>query len=167
MLYAVHEIASKGGLARDNGHWMEMFCDKLGFKGLNRHETGGLFASMARKGYVLRVLRGSKAVGYQLSDQGLGLIQELLASDSAKAAAPPAAPPAPPRDRAQLLIDLANFGEQAARAKTELNRVVERERALVAELDQLRDEKEKLCSFLDDQSVQDTIAQLLTQLRKP
>ena len=42
LLMAVDTLDSKRGAIRDNDHFAQLFCQEIGYTGLNRHEVGGV-----------------------------------------------------------------------------------------------------------------------------
>src|SRR5262249_11092022 len=109
ILLAIHEIDSAGNVV-DNEHFVERFCSKMGWKTLNRYQTGGVFAWLARKGYVSRLLRGSRPIGYELTEEGWELVREAVEAGATSEAAPGVPPP----DPAKIILTFGQLAQQFA-----------------------------------------------------
>ena len=162
ILLTIEEIHAMGSLVRDNDHFVEVFCQKLGLQNINRHETGGVFAGLARRGYIERFARGSKPVGYILSAEGQELIKDEKRGGGATALG---APPAP-ADLAQTIVEFGPLAQRFVEATAQLERINAREIELCRELHELRETKREVCRFLEDEQTLQVLARL-ANLRRP
>lgn len=157
ILRAIHEINS-GGFILSLDHFVQTLCDKLGWAPASRYEVGGVFTSLVRKDLIIRLVRGSKPIGYELSDDGWKLIKDIVnVPPPPKAAAAPAAPAVDP------VYAIRSFGpvaRQFLQAQERLDQSAAREDELTTELELLRQEREEICRLLEDQKVQSLIERL-------
>jgi hypothetical protein len=164
LLLTINEVDQTGSYPQDR--FVELLVAKMNWERANRHEVGGVFTSLVRRGYIIRKFRGSKPYGYELSEEGRAMIEDLLRAQSAPAAAPAPPPPAPTAapapaepdvDPAAVIRSFAPAAERLLLASIRLKELDTREVELTAELDGLRREKAELCRLLVDREVQSFI----------
>lgn len=177
LLLAIHEINQGGTYFQDQ--WVELLCQRMGWGGANRHEVGGVLTSLVRKDLIERRFRGSKPFGYLLSAEGSRLIADLVPDASAQprsvslssgaplTAPPPAPVPSPPppaprtvNDPSGLIRSFGPIAKQFLEANARLEEIGRREEELTAELDLLREERERICRLIEDSQIQSILANL-------
>jgi hypothetical protein len=117
---------------------------------LNRHEVGGIFASLSRNKYIDRFMRGSKFHGYVLARAGWDLIKDEMPAKAGAAAGGSAPSIAPVKDPAQVIMAFHFFAEQISEVGKRVAALKDREGTLVKELEQVRKEIVDLCPYAND-----------------
>jgi hypothetical protein len=181
LLLAIHEINESGAFPQDQ--WSDLLSERMDWKGVNRHEVGGVLTVLVRKNFIERRIRNSKPYGYLLSEEGLRFIADLIAPTSTPPSFPPSPPPlappvVPPAPRLAASSATASFVSRAANepseiirsfgpiakqfldANTRLEQITRREEELIAEQNALKQEREQIYRLLEDNQVQSVLANL-------
>jgi hypothetical protein len=166
LLVAIREVNAMGSHPQDR--FAELLSERVGWKKANRHEIGGVFTSLVRRGYIVRIFRGSRPYGYELTEEGRALIHDLIhpATPTPSPAVPRTAPTAPTSvDLAAVIRSFDPIARRFLEANARLGAIEAREAELNAELARIRQEKEQICQFLADQEVRSLLSHLLTVAR--
>jgi hypothetical protein len=156
VLLAMYRVNEQDGSCPQE-RWVELLCKRLGWEGMSRYEVGGVLTSLVRKDYIVKRVRASKPYGYELTEEGMALIADLL---KAPPGLEPGAPAQPPVDPAQIIRDFGPVARQFLDAYARLEAYDKREAELVEELEMIRGEREELCRFLAEPKVKEVLAGL-------
>jgi hypothetical protein len=148
VLIGIHDVNQEGSFPQDR--FVELLCQRMGWPEANRYEVGGIFTSLVRKDLIIRKLRGSRPYGYELTREGMRLVE----AAKGKGAAPAGVPAAPARDPMEVIRSFSSVAQRFLDANSRLVAIANRETELVMELEGIRKEREVICSFLDDPEVQ-------------
>jgi hypothetical protein len=160
VLVGIHDVNQDGSYPQDR--FVELLCQRMGWDEANRYEVGGIFTSLVRKNLIIRKLRGSRPYGYELTREGLRLVEAAQGKGVVPAGA--AAPPA--RDPMEVIRSFSSVAQRFLDANSRLQQIATRETELVMELEGLRKEREQICGFLDDPEVQKILGGL-SQAARP
>jgi hypothetical protein len=165
------------GKATDIDAFVAILAERLGWQAMRRKQIGGIFTALARRGLINRLFRGSRAIGYSLTEEGEKLRGERKPAEQASAgptaAAPAAAPPTPvapppptpvpvaPVDLTPMYTELGDIAVLYL-ASAEKLRINRGERAqFMAEIDRLDAEAAELNRFVNDPETKAAVACLL------
>ncbi|MBI1916477.1 MAG: hypothetical protein HYS12_17345 [Planctomycetes bacterium] len=171
VLLATHEVEQAGPWpARDD--FVSAVADRLGWKDVDRHAIGRVFAVLVRGKYLCQARRGSRGAGYTLTDKGRQLIQDLMAPPTPPTPPTPPPAPAPPVSAAavvaeQLSQGLEGFAQRFTEASQRLRAIRSRRAELLAEITQLDEEARGLEQLLGNAEVHALIRRLLEAGGKP
>jgi hypothetical protein len=124
-----------------------------------------MFTSLIRRGFVHKLMHGSRHVGYQLSAQGRDLIRDLLPPTPVDPAAPP--PIELSFDPAELLETLTTLAQEYAEAGRKLRENRQRRAELMAEVEKLDGEARDLDNKVNNPEVQALLRRLMQLSRAP
>ena len=170
-LLAIHELAQEGQ-SDSLKEFVTTLAEKLSWQGLRRRQIGGVFRGLTRRGYTVKLRRGSLPTGYALTSEGLKVIQDLLPSDAGSA--PPArelaaesrATEVQPPDSAGLLAALSGIAQDYASAHRKLQDNRTRRAQLLAEIERLDVEAGELTRVVENVEVK-ALLRRLVQLTQP
>ncbi len=145
--------------------FVETLTDKMGWHGLRRKQIGGVFTALVRRGLIVRLMNGSRALGYGLTPEGDKLIQDLKAADKPVAApalapVPLPLPPIPPlvatspADTARLFTQVSDLLLHFAANAERLQENRSRRAQLLAEIERLDAEACDLARVVNDPDIQ-------------
>jgi hypothetical protein len=157
LLLTIREIDKDGPFPQDR--FAELLAERLGWTNATRYEVGGIFTALVRKNLIVRKFRGSRPFGYELSQEGHQLLEEL--TPAAPPPSPiPAAPPPPTADPFEVIRSFGSVAKRFLDANARLEQIEARERELEEEMEMLRDERAEICAFLEDPAVQKVLSSL-------
>ncbi len=111
-LLAIHELGLEGK-ATAIDEFVTALADKLSWQGLRRKQVGAILSTLARRGYLSKLMRGSVPLGDALTAEGREVIQDLL--PPGETAPPPAvgrpSAAAPTTDPARLVAALTGIAQ--------------------------------------------------------
>jgi hypothetical protein len=142
--------------------FVETLTDKMGWHGLRRKQIGGIFTALVRRGLIIRLMNGSRALGYGLTPEGEKLIEDLKAAEKPAARAPepsrlPPVPPlvaASPAETARLFTQVSDLLLHFAANAEKLQENRSRRAALLAEIERLDVEACELARVVSDPDIQ-------------
>lgn len=161
-LLAVEEMAQAGPYASKT-EFVTALAERLGWQGVNRHEMGGVFTSLVRRGYLDPVYQGSKDLGYVLTDLGRQQIRDLLPRSETGAGDSPR----PPDPAGDLLLDLAGIVREYSASAERLQAIRARRAELMAEIQRLDAEARELSGIANDPEVRALVERLRRGPKKP
>ena len=152
----------------DYKHYNEIIMNKLGWEGMSNAQMGGLFTGLGKKDLVVLKMKGSKRVGYILSDAGEAVIADIVGLPVKKKAVAPA--PAP--DLLSVLQSVTALADKLRDSGGRIRDITTREQELqkaqadiAAELELLNEEKLRLASVLQQGDVRQLLAGLSTLVK--
>ncbi len=153
-LLAIHEVVD----ARSKTEFVLTLMDKLGWQGVNRYEVGGTFTGLVRQQLIEGVRRGSKDLGYKLTDKGKHLIHDLLPVEEEAAASPG---PALPVAAGPALLGVAELVQKLSGPTQRLQAIQARRAELMAEIHRLDAEAREINKSLEHPEVAALVQRLL------
>lgn len=160
ILLAIDET-SKNKLIHDQEHFVKLLCEKLGWQGLRRKEVGGIFTSLVRKEYICRILRGSKPIGYELTQEGKVAIKDIIGRDISVPTPTTKTQSQPTTgDQSSIILSFGPIAKQLMEANSRLEQIAIREQELVTEITGLQKERTEICKIINNKEIIEIISKL-------
>jgi hypothetical protein len=141
VLLVVHKL-SLLDFIKNQVQFMDAFRAEMGWQDFSKHATGSVIASLARRGYVARILSGKTIIGYALNEKGKQLIPDFVETQKS----------IPSINTAKIIRSLGNTGEWLLNSAKRLAVIEEEEELCKLQLSALEEEKRNICSKVNPET---------------